>query len=263
MATATIIRGATAVGSPSSGDSLFVLGGNAAIVTDVNQSGLADGLVVVEVSREYFGEFATAANPFYVEVTSRLFYLASGGNMYYRGKDATDATPLILVAGGGHFHAVTDGTATRFEVHSGEATISGPFIATTLRASGGRIQLLDDTSTDPTLIHLVRGHGARLKTERGATTMTLEWGEAVIDAGSNTIGTINALGADIRLLSSGTITTANLHSSIIDLSRLTAPITITNTNINMALPGAQAFLDHPLITFTNAATRYCGDGRPL
>lgn len=259
---ATVERGATSLGTPGDGNPLYILGGGATITGNVDHSALTNGLTYVEISREFYGVLGGAGAPFICEIQNHFFYLASGGEVYYQAKDTTDATPLVWVHSGGHFRAVTDGTVTRFEVSAGTVTISAPFIATTLRVGGGNVSLLDATSTDPTLIHMTKG-GGRLRTERGATTITCEGGDIIIDAGSNTIGTLNALGGGIKLLGSGTITTANCYSSIPDLSSLTQPVTITNSTVNMSLPGAQAFLDHALVTFTNTPTRLLGDGRPV
>lgn len=261
MADYFIGEGSTTVDAPSDGDNVFVLGGSAAIVTNVDKSSIT--FVRFEVSRAYTGTFATAANPMYVEVTGQLIYAAQSGAMYYRGKDTTDATPLIQVVGGGTFHFVVDGTATRFEIGSGSAIIYGPAIATNIRVGGGSLTLLDDTSTDPTLLHLMSG--GTVYTERGGTTFTNDAGTLLIEAGTNAITTLNCNGplqiAKTHLTESGTITTANVVGHVPDTSKLTRPLTITNTAINMSLPGAQAFLDNPLITFTNAPTRYISDGR--
>lgn len=263
MADVPIAHGANSLGTPNSGDSIQILGGNTNIDTNVDQSALANGLVNFEVSRAYTGIVASSGNPVYVEITGSLIYAAQSGQMYYRGKDAGDASAVIQVHSGGEFHFVTDGTATRFEVGAGIVKIYGPCIVTNLRTGGGYTSLLDDTSTDPTLIHLMSG--GTVYTERGATTMTNDMGTLLIEAGSNAITTLNCNGspsvARTSLTESGTITTLNCNGHVPDTSKLTQAVTITNTNINMALPGAQAFLDNPRITFTNAATRYISDGR--
>lgn len=263
MADVLVQPGSDTVGAPNSGDNLYILGGNEPIDTAVDQSALANGLAIVEVSRAYTGTVGSAGSPFYTEITTRLVYASQSGAMYYRGKDAGDATPLIQINGGGEFHAVTDGTATRFEVANGVAKIYGPFIATNVRTGGGYTTILDDTSTDPTLIHLMSG--GTVYTERGMTTGTVDVGLLIIEAGTNAITTLNCNGSPsvsrTQLIESGTITTINCNGHVPDCSKLTQPLTITNTGINMTLPGAQAFLDHPLITFTNTPTRYVSDGR--
>lgn len=263
MADVPIAHGANSLGTPSSGDSIYILGGNTSIDTAVDQSALAAGLVNFEVSRAYTAHIGSSGNPVYVEITGRLIYAAQSGSMYYRGKDAGDATVLIQIHTGGEFHAVTDGTATRFEMGSGVAKIYGPFIATNIRMGGGYLTILDDTSTDPTLIHMMSG--GTVFTERGMTTGTVDQGTLIIEAGTNAITTLNCSGppqvARTILTESGTITTLNATGHIPDTTKLTNPMTITNTTINMTLPGAAAFLQNPLITFTNAATEYISDGR--
>lgn len=268
MATVTVDEGSKTLGSPSSGDSLFILGGAQYINTNVDQSALANGLVAVEVSGAFAGQFGSAGSPFYSEVTGYIWYGAITGDMYYRGKDSGDATPIAYIAGGGHFHGVTDGTITTGHVTSGHATFEAPFIVVSLYVAGGSTSLLDDSSTDPTLIRMMAGKngtGGALLTERGGTTITNECGDLTIDANTNTIGTLNCTGstqtARTRLKECGTITTANLTGHIPDMTNFARPLTITNTTINMTLPGAQAFLDNPLITFTNTPARLGTDGR--
>lgn len=270
MAAVFIIDGATTVGAPNSGDSLYVIGGNATITTAVDQSALANGLVAVEVPFAYSGQFGTAANPFYTEVTSYIWYGAVSGSFFYKGKDTTDATPTAYFTGGGTFNFVSDGTITTGNLLSGTLNCAGPCILTNLYVAGGTGIILDDTSTDPTLLRMVggpSGTGGTVYTERGGTTFTIECGKITIAAGSNTITTLNCTGprsvTETILKESGTITTINALGHIPDTRQLSRPVTITNTNINVSLPGAQAFLDHPLITFTNTPTRFITDGRNL
>lgn len=265
----TIAEGSKTVGAPVSGDSLFLQGGSAIINTAVDQSGLANGLVAVEVPFAYNGSFGTSAAPFYCEVTSYIWYGAAGGDMYYEGKDGADATPKAYIYGGGHFHFVTDGTITAFHIGGGAtATVSAPCIVTSYYIAAATVTILDSTSTDPTLLRIMcdeNGLGGHVTTERGGTTFTNEGGKLIIDAGTNTITTLNCTGphtiASTKMKSSGTITAVNATGHVPDTSNLALPVTITDTTINMALPGANAFLDNPLITFTNAPLRLVTDGR--
>lgn len=262
-----ISEGVSTLASLSDGDNLYILGGGAAITTSVDKSGFTTGVVVCEVGRAYTGQFATAASPFYAEITERLVYAAAAGAMYWRGKDSGDATPLVQVIGGGHFYFV-DGTATRLEAVSGQVTVAAGAIGTNIRLAGGAVTILDDSSTDPTLLHLMAGpggQGATCYTERGGTTFTNDAGSLSIVAGSNAITTLNCYGSSAMartlLRQSGTITTLNAIGHIPDTTQLTSPLTITNTNVNMSLPGAQALLQNPLINFTNTPTEYITDGR--
>ena len=261
MANQTVIEGATSFGTPNSGDSVFVLGGAAAITTNVDQSALANGLAIVEISRAFSGQLATAANPLYTEITTRLVYAARAGAAYFRCKTGADATPLVQVNTAGEFHFVVGGLVTRFEVANGPAKIWGPAAATNIRVSGsGHLTLIDDTSTDPTLIHLMGG--GSVYTERGFATGINDGGGLTIDAGSNVIGALSCRGrGSTKLIESGTITALNCEGHVPDTSELINPLTITDVGINMLLPNAQAFLDHPLITFTNTPVRYVSDGR--
>jgi hypothetical protein len=268
MADIPIIAGANSLGSLSSGDSVYILGGSATIDTNLDQSALANGLVIVEVGKAYTGQFGSAAAPFYSEITERLVYAAGAGSIYYKGKDGGDATPLVQCIGGGYFGFI-DGTATRFEVLSGQASIGALSIATNIRIAGGSTMIHDDSSTDPTLLHLLpgpNGSGGTCETKRGGTTIINDGGQLTIDAGSNVITTLDCTGAAgvarTVLRKSGTITSLNALGHVPDVSQLADPLTITNVNINMSLPGAQALLSHPLIT-PGTTVQYITDGRPI
>lgn len=266
MANVFIAEGAESVGAPNSGDSLFALGGGATINTNLDQSALAAGLVRVEVSKAYTGQFGSAGAPFKTKITTAIVYAAAAGDMYYRAQGQTspgdDTAALIYHIGGGHFHFVTGGTATRYEQLSGIGSIAAPCVVTNFRMAGGQCTIFDDSSTDPTVCEVYAG---QLTTERGGTTLSNHDGTMVIDAATNTITTLNCLGrtGNTILKESGTITTLNATGHIPDVSQLTRPVTVTDTNINMSLPGAQAFLDHPLITFSNSPQRRITDGRKL
>lgn len=259
MADFYIVEGSADVGTPGDGDNVFLLGGSGVITTNLDKSALTNGFAIFEIARPFTGTYGSAANPMYVEVTTRLVYAARAGAMFYRGKDSGDATPLIQVNTGGKFEFV-DGTATRFEVAAGFAQVDATAIATNIRiGGGGSLSLLDDSSTDPTLLHIM-GSGTAI-TERGGTTFTNDGGNLTIDAGANAITTLNCRAHGKTILTeSGTITTCNCDGHVPDTSALIRPLTISATNINMLLPNAQAFLDHPLITHSSV-TRYVSDGR--
>jgi hypothetical protein len=270
MATVVVQPGTTSYGTLASADSLYILGGGQTITTGSDQSALANGLVAVELPKAFVGQASTSGAPLYVEVTGYIWYGAGGGDLYYKGKDTTDATPIAYAVGGGHFHFVDDGTITNFHLSNGTATISGPCIVTNLYVFGGTGTLLDDTSTDPTILLMGAGPsgvGGSLTTERGFTTGTVNAGSLTIDADTNTITTLNCNGSyqnsKTVIKECGTITTANLYGHIPDTTNMSRPLTITNTNINVTLPNAQAFLDNPLITFTNTPARFGSDGRPI
>ncbi len=105
--------------------------------------------------------------------------------------------------------------------------------------------------------------GGYCLTERGATTLEHGGGVTRVQAGTNSISTIDVEAEGLELVECGTITQLNLYNGVPDMKRLTRPLTITNCNINMSLRGAGAFLDHEALTFTNAAVpMFAGGGLP-
>jgi len=268
MPTLSIANGTKTLGTPSSGDTLFVLGGNQYINTNIDQSGLANGLVTVRVFAAFRGQFASAAAPFYSEITTSFINEAEAGDVYYKGKDTTDATPLIQHKGGGHFHFI-DGTATIYEVSNGQSTIEDGAIVTTYRQSGGIGSILNaGSATVPTNLYMDAGPsgvGGRCYTERCPTNGYNKAGELTINGTGNMTALVcdgPAAVAKTIIQNVGTITTLTALGHIPDLTRLENLVTITNAEINMSLPGAAALLANPKITFTNTPTRRYSGGEP-
>lgn len=265
MATQTIISGAETLGTANAGDSFYITGGGATITGNNDYSGV-NTCVLMEVAKPFTGQLGSSSNPITMAFSTRLVYGAAAGDMWYKSDSAdTDTTALIQHIGGGHLHFNTTGIATRMEQLSGQFTVGNAPTLTTYRQAGGQ-STLQDTGSGPA-ITLFQQVGGSCLNQRPITTYTGAGGNVVFDADTtgavNAIGTINAYGANLTLKSPGTITALNWLSGIVDASQLTRTLTITDCTINMALPGAQALLDHPLITYTNTPVRVFTDGRPL
>jgi hypothetical protein len=265
MANRYITDGSKTLASVTDGDNLFIGPSAGAITTSVNMSSFSTGCPIVEIAS--FLDVGTATAPLYVEVTTRLVNASRSGTLYYQGKDTTDATPLARLIGTGRTVFI-DGTITSWEQLSGQSEIAESAIVTNLYSAGGTGSLLGKAGTSPTLIRLVGGPSTPSSwvIQRGATTLTVEAGSAVIDSSTNAITTMNCLGSQahgcsVKILECGTITTLNAFGHIPDVSSLVQPLTITNTNINMSLAGASELLNHPLLTFTNTPTKYVTEGR--
>lgn len=263
---AVIIGDATNdTGTPADGSDLYFEGGNTAITQNVTLD--ANTYPIIEVSRARTGDIATSGTPFRVEACStRLVYNAMAGTFYFQC-DTTAA--LIQCLGAGQFQFVASGTATRFEVLNGSATIAGACVATNVRVAGGSTYIINTgASTAQTLLHLMSGPsgGGQVWTQRGATTMTNESGTLNVDNEGTAVTNLLCTGhhqvAKTILEDIGTITAGTFTGHIPDVSRLARPLTITAETINMSLPNAQAFLDHPLITHSSV-TRLITDGRNL
>lgn len=265
MANRYITDGSKTLASVADNDNLYIGPSAGAVTTSVNMSSFTTGLPIVEISS--FLDVGTATAPLYVEITTRLVNAMRSGTLYYQGKDTTDATPLARFIGQGRTVFI-DGTITSWEQLSGSSEIAEGAIVTNLYSAGGSGSLLGKAGTSPTLFRLIGGPSglSQWYVQRGATTMTNEAGKLTIDSTTNAITTLNclgsyAMGCSTDIWECGTITTANVYGHVPDVSKMVQPLTITNTNINMGLPGASEFLNHPLITFTNTPTRYISDGR--
>lgn len=267
MPTITIANGVPTLGGTiASGDTLFVQGGSQYIQTNVDQSGLANGLVLVRVFGGFRGRFGSAATPFYVEITSKFVNEAQAGDIYYKGKDGGDATPLIQHLGDSHFHFI-DGTGTAAHASAGQFTVEDGAVVVSMYVAGGIVNILNaGSATVPTLLEMEAGPngvGGLCYTERSPTTATNKAGNLTLN-GTGAITTLNCEGpaSNSRTIiqNTGTITAANLLGHIPDLSTLENIVTITDTTINMSLPGAGDFLANPKLTFTNTPTRRFSSG---
>lgn len=265
MATQTIVAGTATFAAAQAGDNIYVLGGGQTISGNVDYSGVNTS-VILEVSKAFTGQIGTSAAPFQTAFSTRLVYMASAGDLWFESDAAdTDVTALVYHLGGGHLHFINTGTATRFEQASGQFTLGNAPTLTTYRMAGGQ-STLGDTGTGPA-ITLFQQTGGHCHNQRPCTTYTGTGGTCVFDAdsagGVNAQGTVQVFGANVSLKDVGTITALTWLSGNVDASQLSRPLTITDATIAMHLPGAQALLDHPLITYTNTPVRVFSDGRPL
>jgi hypothetical protein len=267
MATQTI-RNATTFGAAAAGDTFFVQEGALDITGNLDYSGVNTS-VIGEISRFYTGSIGSSSESWKTAFSTRLVWEGSGDLWFESNSLDSEATALIYCIGAGHLHltgSAAPPVVTRLEALSGFQTVAAGVTVTTGRFGGSSsARLLDSGSAVAvTTLDVI---GGQVYSQRPHTTINGAGGSIMLDCdstgGVNAHGTINAYGAKISIRDSGTITTLNAMYSVPDASTLTRALTITNTTINMGLPGAQAFLDHPLITFTNTPTRVGSDGRQL
>lgn len=267
MATQTI-KGSTTFGAANGGDTFYILDGGSVISGNLDYSGV-NTCVTCEVAKGFTGDIGTSANSFLTAFSTRLVYAAGGGNMYFDSNALdTETTALIQCIGNGHFHFVggSTGIATRFEAIGGMVTVSNGPTLTTARFGGNVSANLLDTGSGTTIVTL-DVVGGSVYSQRPHTTINALRGALVLDAdsanGVNAHGTVNAYGAAVTVNDSGTITTLNWYAGMVDAAKLTRPLTITNSTVNMSLAGAATLLNNPMITFTNPTTKIYTDGRQL
>lgn len=256
MATQYIAAGAAELGVPNPGDDIYVLGGSATINSNMDWSSVQDANKV-EIPYEFTGNFGTSTAPFKAKVTEVFSYGAQAGKAFFVSDGSiADISPRLLmpVGTGGHLTFDTNGTVTDAEIAAGEFTIGTAVVVTNLYVGfGARVNFTDDGSTDPTLI---KNMGGSINLDRGATTLTHIGGITLIKGpNASPITTLNIFGDGVELQESGTITTANCDGGIPNVRKIVRPITISNTFINMALPGAEDFLQHSMLTHSSV-TKY-------
>lgn len=256
MANIYVNRGADTIPATGTGDTLIFLGGNASVVNGLDLSGIDVANVIV--SSDFNAQIGTEGCPLKARVTTKINYGPQGGDLYFQSMGSGGAvSTLLYVFGEGHFHFGNSGTLTRAEIASGQLTIDLPCVGTNVRLAGGILELRGVAGTGPTLL---KNMGGYCYTERGGTTLEHGGGTTKVQAGTNTIGTFTIDGPGVELVECGTITQLNLYGGVPDMRKLARRLTITNCNINMTLPGAQAFLDHEALTFTNTPVRMFTDG---
>lgn len=266
MATQIIKAGTTSLGAANAGDSFYIQEGGQGISGNVDYSAVNTSVTGL-VAKGFSGSIGTSANPWITSFSTRLVYGGSG-HLYFKGHAAdTDVSALVQCTGTGYFHFLTQGTATRFEAISGTQYVANGVTLTTARFGGTASATINDTGTGAAVTTLEVYRGASVYSQRPHTTINLYGGTLTLDADDagdvNAHTTVNVVGGTLILKDSGTITTINYIDGVIQAARLTRILTITNTNINMTLPGAQSFLDmatNGLIVFTNTPTRLMTDG---
>lgn len=267
MATQQINAGTVTFGAAAAGDTFYINKGGQSIVGNVDYSGVNTS-VAAHVRSGFTGQIGTAAAPWQTAFSSVLWYGAGGGNMYFES-DAldTETTALVRHTGGGHLHLMTGGIITRGDFFGRTQVTNGVTVTTAYCGGPGQEVRFEDTGSGAAVV-TTYVLGASVYTQRPNTTIHAGVGSLTIDsdeAGNvNAQGTINIYGnCPTTILDSGTITLLLALGRIPDVSQLTRPLTITDCTINMMLPGAQAFLDTSLITFTNTPTRVGSDGSPI
>lgn len=266
MATQTIVAGDTSFDAVGAGDSFFVLYGSQGIVGNVDGSG-QNTSVLAEIASGFTGSIGTASDPWKTAFSTRLVNMAGSGNIYFESNAAdTETTALIYQLGGGTLHLQGSAAViTRMEMMRGTVNAGNGVTLTTARCAGGSLNIADTgTGAAVTTLDVI---GGSVYSQRPVTTTVITSGNLTIDSdgagATNAQTTVSLYGGTLNLLDCGTITTLNIFGGQLILSQ-NRPLTVTNTNICMHLPWAQAFLDSTnIVTFTNAPTRIISDGRPV
>lgn len=272
MASNTISPLAPTFPSPSAGDDFTLQAGRYDVTANVDATAV-NQMLFARIMRGYKGTIGTATGPWAASFSQArgasagpaLEYLADEGHFYWRSKSLdSSTTPVALIDGGGHLHLITEGTVSAVELNRGEFSLENGPTVTNLFVRQGTAWLRDTGTgtalTAASLLHAL----ARVRCARPVTTLNIYNGEfwwlADSANGANAITTINMFGGKLIVVSPGTLTDILHYGGAIDTSQLDRPWTITNTAgtgsfVNPNEPGVQAFLDHPLITFTNAMNK--------
>ena len=258
MAIQTVAKGATSLGGPIDADDIHLLGGSATIdQSNLDWSGVAAADNVI-VPPTFNGALGTAAVPFQARVTTLFEYAASGGSCHWSSDsdgtpDDTSARLLMPLGTAGHMHLVAASASivTLVETYGGQLTIPAGVASPSLYMGAGAVVRQYDVGTDSTTI---RNAGGTLYLWRGASVLNHDYGQTIIQSdNSNVITTLNIHTAGVQIMSTGgaAITNCLCYGGIPDTSQLNQAFICTNTTINISLPGARDFENHPLITHSS------------
>ena len=258
---------------PGAGDVVWILDSNVSLKYGLDQSG-AGTITTIHVGAGYTGEIG-------------LPKMNNDGTEYTEYRDRhlkVDLTNLNVGAGSGpgsgrlQFELATTGTAVTVhktgnsvEQDFAAVTIADAVAAANITVLGGSVDLgmrsseaFTSNDLDATGDANVRmGTGAlaggtitlsgNARLEYDSVAVTVETRDnGVLRKGDGNITTLNAFGAEVELLGSGTITTLELGAG----SVLTAAKNVVGTTITNATIGRNALIDDPAgkITWTNAYT---------
>lgn len=257
MATVTVYD-SSSITLPSNGDTLNFEGGSADVTTGLDITSLLEGLDFINVTRNWHTNIGSPATSLRADLdfsaSSRMRYNAGGGSMWYSPNGDNNLAHLIQCTGVGNLILNGTGTVTRLEHGRGNTTVGGSITMTNLDLAGGKVEQQAGGATAPTTVTI---SGGKFDSKRGLNAggnLFLYGGEAVFDT-TDAIPTITFTNGRLRLLRSGTITAFNVIGGDLRNVEISRAITITDTTIWASVPGMSAFLDNPLITFTNAPTR--------
>ena len=250
-----IIDRTNTIPATSDSDSLYFASGGVDVDTGLDLSGLTTGLTAVYVSDQWYANIGTPSSSLKADIDaaagSVFRYGAGGGACWYTPTGGSSVATLVRNVKNGTLTLNGTGTVTRLESMSGQTIVGANVAATNIHIAGGVVDLQGTAGTAPTTIEIA---GGSFKTRRGATTMT-QWGGSVfIDAATNAITTLTMTGGVLNIAQSGTITTFNFIAGDANSISIARPITITNTVIWASVRNASKFVNHPLITFSNAPT---------
>ena len=241
----------------SDSDSLFFATSGANVENGLDSSGLTTGLTSVYVSEQWVANIGTPSTSLKADIDaaagSVFRYAAGGGACWYTPTGGSSVCTLLRNVSNGTMTLNGTGTVTRLESGSGQTVVGQNVACTNIHIGGGNVKLEGTSGTGPTVLEMT---GGSYTTRRGATTMTVWGGSALIDASTNTITTLTMAGPTgmLNIVQSGTITTFNFVAGDANQITISRPITITNTVIWATVRNASKFLDNPLVTFTNTPT---------
>jgi hypothetical protein len=266
MANQYVAANTITVPALSAGDALFVQAGSQPVTGNIDHTAI-DRLLSIETAKNFMGSIGTGAAPFKGACSGYLAHMGSG-EFYWESNSTggAETTAIAYMWGSGKLHCVGAAAAvTRLEGIHGRIHVENSVTVTTLRIGGHCKAEVRDSGSGPAVV-TTDLLGGDLYSQRPHTTINAHRGAITLDqddtGAANAHGTINVNGASLVLRDSGTVTQFNWYAGTVDASQLQRPVIFTNSIINMSLPGAQALLQNPLITFSSNV-EIMTDGRQL
>jgi len=162
---------------------LAIDSGSQAIVTNVDQSGVASGIEYLDVYPAFTGTIGTAAAPLIVDADQatdpHVLYAASAGAMFL----ASDGITKLQKTGGSTL-TLTTGTFPLIEHQQGQMTVEAAVVVTAAYLMGG-VSEIKDNATAITTLDIT---GGTHTIYRGAATVILSNCTVYVDTGSDSFG---------------------------------------------------------------------------
>lgn len=199
--------------------------GQQTITTNLDFSGLTDGISYLHVRSGFTGQIGSPSTPLKMKwhstYSAKPNVILEGGTLYLT---ESNTAAWILVLGGRLI--LVSGTTTLLEVRNGYVVRGGSPTVTTLDLAGGDFSDDADNATTLGTAHIGAGTG----NFRGVVTTlnTYEGGRVTYDYAS-ALTTINMYGGRLNLLRGGA-TTVNGRRGILDVSKATRDQTLTTVN---------------------------------
>jgi hypothetical protein len=230
------VAAGTAGSGIASGDNTYIIpDGSLPIVSNMDFSGLAEGIAGFQIGAGRTGDIGTATTPLKIDVdnssTSTFLNRGSQGTLYYQAAGDDNLCQVFKQAGTGRTTFV-GGTITTLQQSLGHFEATESAVVTNISNYGGGM-LIRYNSTALTSLNIHDGPRRSITLMRAATINLYGGATVILDVeGTSTPAfTINMFSpsAVVRVLRADTMATVNQYAGMIDLQSARRAVTLGGT----------------------------------